>query len=115
MLRGQRSLQRLLAVAGFVGEEDDANPERLPGVERKSSGGEKKPTRDGGHDAHPVAAFAVGGDRSAMGQTSQRGECLGQNFVGGLVAKRCHETHAAGVVIKAGIKQSRRTGAVQRL
>ena len=115
MLRGQRLLQRLLAIAGFVGKEDNANPQRPPRVKRNSGGGEKKVTWDGGHDADPIAALAVGRDRAAMRQTSQRGKRLGQNFVGGLVAQRGHETHTAGVVIKAGIQQSWRTGAVQRL
>ena len=39
-----------------------------------------------------------------MGQTSQGGEGLGQNFMGGEIAQRSHETDPTGVVVKARIQ-----------
>ncbi len=115
LLRGQRLLQGLLAGARFIRKKDDAYCQWLPGVERKPGGGEQKIPRDGGHDTHTVAAFAVGGDSSAMRQTSQGGKGLGQNFMGGNIAQRGHETDPAGVVVKARIQKGWGTAMLQRL
>ena len=115
ILRGQGLFQRLLAGTGFAGKKDHTHGQRLAGVERKPGRGEQKLPRDRGHDAHPVAALAVGGNGSAMRQTSQRGERLGQDFMGGLVAQRGHETDTAGVVVKARIEQVGGKAALQRI
>ncbi len=66
LLRGQRLLQGLLAGTRFAGKKDDTQPQRLPGIERNPSGGEQKLPRDRGHDAHSIAALAIGGNGSAM-------------------------------------------------
>ena len=115
ILRGQRLFQRQLAGTGFAGEKDHTHGQRFAGVQRKPGRGEQKLSRDPGHDAHPIAALAVGGNGSAVGQTSQRGERLGQDFMGGLVAQRSHESYTAGVVVKATIEQIGGQAALQRI
>jgi len=82
----QRLLQGLLARLGFAGEEHHANAQGLTRFERQPGRRKQKVPRDRGHDADAIAALTVGGNGSAMGQTRQRGERLGQDFMGGLIA-----------------------------
>ncbi len=99
-MRGQGFVERPLTLGCFAREKDGAHAQRTTGVELESGRSEEKIARNRGHDADAVATFAVGGNRTPMRQTGQRGKGLSQNFVSGLIAQRGHESDATGVVVE---------------
>ena len=86
-------------------EEADADGEGAVVLEGETGGTQQKVARHLRHDSDAVAAFAIGGDRSAMCKAAQRRQGMSQHFVRRLIGNTRNKAHATGIMVKARIKQ----------
>ena len=107
ILRDEASLDGSLDHGIFGFEEDHADAEDLSGCEGEAAGSNEIGGGDAGHEADAVGAFAVGGDRAAMGEAAERGGGLFEDGVGGLAIDGCDEAYAAGVEVEALVDERR--------
>ena len=100
-------LEASLRRSGIDGgrEEADADGEGAVALEGDAGGMQQKVAGQLRHDSDAVAAFAIGGDGSAMCKAAQRCEGMSQHFVRGLIGNTRNKAHATGVMVKARIKQ----------
>jgi hypothetical protein len=100
-------LEGFLRRSGIDGgrEETHSNGEGAVALERDAGGVQQKAAGHLRHDADTIAAFAIGGDGSAMCKAAQRCEGMSKHFVRGLIGNTRNKADATGVMVKARIKQ----------
>jgi hypothetical protein len=95
-------LRIALRLVFILGEEEHAHSQRLLGAQKQCGLGQKKITWDSSLNADTIAALAVGGDRAAMGEATERRQRKAKNFMFGAAVQGRNKANAAGVVIEAG-------------
>src|ERR1019366_3262700 len=112
-LGGDALLEAQSVAAGysFQRQKQHSHGERPFWRQPDGSLAEQESARNCRQDTDAVATFAVGGDRAAVSQASQRSEGQPQNVVTGRAVQGRNKSDSARLMIEAGIEKGSASGA----